>query len=124
MLKTSVTGDRAVADAMAWFARLADDLGDAHQEIEQAAERSVLELVPVLSGALIGSLHGETGPHESTLTIGEGLEYAGVQEGGWPARNIEGQGFMAAGQKTAEETSRDQIDDELDHLIRLAGLGY
>lgn len=109
---------------MARFARLADDLRDAHQEIEDAAEKSVLELVPVLSGALIGSLHGEAGAHETTLTIGEGLEYAGVQEGGWPARNIAGHGFMAAGQKTAEETSRDQIDDELDHLIRLAGLGY
>lgn len=124
MLKVTVTGDRDVADAMSRFARLAGDLSEAHREIEQEAEKSVLELVPVLSGALIGSLHGEAGPAETTLTIGEGLEYAGVQEGGWPARNIEGHGFMAAGQRTAEGTSRDQIDDELNHLIRLAGLGY
>lgn len=124
MLKATVTGDRAVADAMARFARLAGDLSDAHLVIEREAEKSVLELVPVWSGALIGSLHGESGPGETTLTIGEGLEYAGVQEGGWPARNIAGHGFMAAGQKTAEKTSKDQIDDELDHLIRLAGLGY
>lgn len=124
MLKATVTGDRAVADAMARFVRMAGDLSDAHQEIEKAAEKSVVELVPVLSGDLLGSLHGETGPDQMVLTIGEGLEYAGVQEGGWPAHNIEPHGFMAVGQKTAEETSRGHIDDELDHLIRLAGLGF
>lgn len=124
MLKVTVTGDRDVARAMSRFARMAGDLTDAHREIEQAAEKSMVELVPVLSGALLGSLHGEVGPAETSLTIGEGLEYAGVQEGGWPAHNIEGHGFMAAGQRTAEEDSRGEIEEELNHLIRLARLGY
>lgn len=124
MLTATVSGDRAVASAMARFAVLAGDMSSAHQLVEQEAEAAARELVPELSGALVGTLRGDVEQQGMTLTIGEGLEYAGVQEGGWPARNIAGHGFMAAGQQVAEENSRDAIDDELDHLIRLVGLGY
>lgn len=122
MLEVSIEGDRAVASAFARYSRMVEDLRDPLEDTVREGERVAVRLTPVLTGRLVNDFVRRSTRSEATLTVGEGVEYAGVQNYGWPARGIEGRHFVEGAQDVIDRTAGDAVSDELERAARLVGL--
>lgn len=120
MLAVEIIGDREAARAFSRFAAYVDDMSRPLGDLAREGEGVAREVAPVLSGALVSSIVGEASRSEATVTAE--AEYAGVQNYGWPARNIEASRFMEAGEEAIDRRSVDEVEDELERIARVVGL--
>lgn len=118
----TITGDRSTSAAFARYGRMVVDLEDPLEETVDAGERAAAAVTPVLSGALVRDYVVRATKTEATLTVGDRVDYAGVQNYGWPARGIEGKHFLEAAEEVIDRTAADAVSDELTRAARLAGL--
>jgi phage gpG-like protein len=86
-----VDGAVQLTAGLARFAASLDDLDAAELAAGRVVQQRASGLAPVRTGALARSITVATG---DGVTVGSGLPYAGVQEVGWAARNIQAQPFL------------------------------
>jgi len=84
------------------------------------ALEDTIPLVPVESARLAGSL--VSAPGATGVEISSDVVYAGVQNFGWPARNIAGHHFMDRAEGVIEDQAPVELENELQSLIRRVGL--
>lgn len=102
---------------------LIGDLSAAWRQIGGDMLAAITPAVPVESGALVSSLKAAPSSNGVDVTAGGGpVVYAGVQNYGWPARNIAASRFMERGERTAEERAGSEIESEISGMIRRVGL--
>lgn len=122
MISSTITGDRATALAFARYARLVGDMSRPLEEAADAGRVAAVDRAPVLTGRLVDSIVVRSSREEATLTAGEGLDYAGVQNFGWPARGIAASQFMDAAEEVVDREAADDVSGELERLARVVGL--
>lgn len=84
-----------------------DDLKDlkaTHKKIAQIVEFDALQLAPVVTGGLVGSIRASGTQTSAIVRAGRSsVPYAGPIHWGWPARNIEAQPFLVDAQSEKYE---------------------
>jgi hypothetical protein len=93
---------------------------DAFATLAAQAAQAASSAVDSESGTLAGGIRGERTKNRAGVTAS--VEYAGPINYGWPARNIEGQGFMQEADAVIEPRSVEIIEDEINRKIRQKGL--
>lgn len=115
-----VDGAVQLTAGLARFAASLEDLDAAELAAGRAVAQRAGRLAPVRTGALSRSITVSTG---DGVTVGSGLPYAGVQEVGWAARNIQAQPFLrpALADGTPEVAAAYQAEVEA-NLKRVKGV--
>lgn len=100
-----------------------EDLKDTFAGIADRATQYASSFAPVKSGALRNTIRGNRAKNKAVVTAGKSrVKYAGVQNYGWPRRNIQPSLFMQkADAKIAPEALR-LLDAGVENAIRKAGL--
>lgn len=111
----SVKGLREVVRSLNQYEGAIKDLKDANREIGSKVSATARATAPVLSGALAGSIRPNRAKQKIQIKAGGArVPYAGVQEYGWPSRNIEAQPFL----RRAAWTDRDYIKEKYTENLR------
>lgn len=119
-MRIDVEGLNEVLSGLKVLEREVSDLDDAFRNIGEDTVSEARARAPMLTGRLAGSIQATNGNNEVTITAGSGLEYAGVQEFGWPGHNIEGQHYMY--KSLDEANALQEIEGSIDEVIRRVGL--
>lgn len=122
MIRVDVDATGTLRALIALRALLAD-LSGAWRTIGGEMLAATLPAVPVESGALVSTLKAAPRSDGVDVTAGGGfVVYAGVQNYGWPARNIGASRFMERAEQTAEQRAGSEIESEISSMIRRVGL--
>lgn len=120
---TVVVDAAPVARSLLALRVLLGDLSSAWRQIGADVVTATVPFVPTKSGALVASLKAAGGRDGVDVSAGGGsVVYAGVQNFGWPARNIEASRFMDRAQSAAETEAPRELESEIQSLIRRVGL--
>ena len=119
-----VTGLRETLKDLEQLGLDVDDFKDTFSAISQRGAQLAAGFVRSDTGALAGSIRGNRAKNRSTVMAGRGKtkNYAGVQNYGWPARNIPAQGFMQKADERLKPTIIPMLENELNAKIRKRGL--
>lgn len=121
MLTLEAYGGDRVAAAFAKVRARLRDLSDAWRLIGADVLSTAVRLTPVQSGALVRSLRVEVRP--DYLSVQSSLIYAGVQNRGWPARNIEARNFLTGRTFSPNESGAVRnVENAIEAAARRAGL--
>lgn len=120
MITVSVSGDRTVARGLGTLAARLSDLSPAFRALGVRMRQTAAPVTPFLTGRLVRSLTARENRHG--VTLGSDLVYAGVQNYGWPARNIRGRHFLEKAEELADRQGPDEVEDLLTATARRAGL--
>lgn len=100
-----------------------EDLKNAFAEVADLGARIAAGYVQSDSGALAADVRGNRAKSKAVITAGRAsLPYAGVQNYGWPARNISPQGFMQAADRDLQPISLRLLEAEINKQIRRRGM--
>lgn len=119
-MRIDVDGLNEVLSAFKVLTHEVSDLDDAFRNIGENTVREARARAPMLTGRLAGSIQATNGNNEVTITAGSGLEYAEVQEFGWPGHNIEGSHYMY--RSLDYDNALQEIEGSIDEVIRRVGL--
>lgn len=116
-MRIDVDGALEVANSIQVLAREVSNLDEAFSRIgEDIADRARAR-APKLSGLLASTIQATNARNnEVTISAGNGLEYAGVQEFGWPQHNIEPHNYMYGSINFS--SALEEVDGEIDNVIR------
>lgn len=114
-----VVGLKETIRSLEQFGVSAEDLKTAFGKIGLIVVQDAQVLVPTESGALAASIKASKTKNKSTVRAGGARTlYAGVQEYGWPAHNIEPSSYLRGAVEQNQGNATRLIDDELGDLIR------
>lgn len=95
-----------------------DDLKDVMASIAQKGAALAERYAPSRSGRLRGTIRGNRAKGKATVTAGRArVQYAGVQNYGWPRRGIRGALFMQRADKDLADIAPKMLSDGLDQII-------
>jgi phage gpG-like protein len=124
------TGTRVsgLKQALANLSKLGLDVDDFKETFGSIASRGAdiaAGFVNSRSGKLAGSVRGNRAKNRSVVMAGRGKtrNYAGVQNYGWPRRNIPAQRFMQRADDQLKPRLPAMLENELQDKIRRRGLG-
>lgn len=119
----TVTGVSAVVRDLQAIGVQVEDLKDAFSEIAELGARVAAANVDSDTGRLARDVRGNRAKSKAVITAGRAsLPYAGVQNYGWPAHNIEPQGFMQKADRTLRPLALKMLEREINHQIRKRGM--
>lgn len=122
--KVVVVGDRETRLAFKRLGLKARDLSDAFGRIAADAASDARMLAPKVSGRLAADVRPSKAKTKAVVMVGRvSVPYAGVQEFGWPRRNIAAQPFMRPAADSKAESAAEEINREMKKQIRSVGLG-
>lgn len=103
-----------------------DDLADlkaTHKKIAQIVEFDALQLAPVVTGGLVGSIRASGTQTAAIVRAGRStVPYAGPIHWGWPARNITAQPFLVDAQEAKYEDWMGEYTQMVDKALdKIAG---
>lgn len=103
-----------------------DDLADlkaTHKKIAQIVEFDALQLAPVVTGGLVGSIRASGTQTAAIVRAGrKSVPYAGPIHWGWPARNITAQPFLVDAQEAKYEDWMSEYTEMVDKALdKIAG---
>lgn len=103
-----------------------DDLGDlkaTHKKVAQIVEFDALQLAPVVTGGLVGSIRASGTQTSAIVRAGrKSVPYAGPIHWGWPARNITAQPFLVDAQEAKYEDWMQEYTQMVDKALnKVAG---
>lgn len=103
-----------------------DDLADlkaTHKKIAQIVEFDALQLAPVVTGGLVGSIRASGTQTAAIVRAGRStIPYAGPIHWGWPARNITAQPFLVDAQEAKYEDWMGEYTQMVDKALdKIAG---
>lgn len=125
MITVSVRGFDRVAHGLRTLAARVRDLAPAWRLVGARVIATAKPLTPVLTARLVNSLRAEATRDDLLIRAGGGsIEYAGVQNFGWAARNIKGHHYLEGGpaEAVARREAPRQVEALLTRTARLAGL--
>lgn len=100
-----------------------DDLKDVFSEIAAEGASFSRSRIDSKSGRLAGSARGNRAKGKAMVTWGRAsVPYAGVQNYGWPARNIDPQDFTGATDAHMEPRALASFEEGVERAIRRRGL--
>lgn len=102
-----------------------DELNDMKvmQSIAEEGASLVRAFAPVDTGRLVGTTRASKSKNKAVVRIGNrSVVYAGVQNWGWPARNITGQQFLARADQALKPHIEPMIEEAIKRIIRARGL--
>jgi hypothetical protein len=117
----TVHGDR---ETVAALRRFDDRLGELpHEQPAELVAGAARSLVPILGGGLLDTIRVERSEAGASVLAGSPLvPYAGVQNSGWPARNIPATHYLDDARDSSVEGVVGAYDDAVGKLIdRLDG---
>lgn len=120
MITASVSGERTVARGLGTLAARLSDLSPAFRALGARMRDVAVPVTPFLTGRLARSLLARDAAQG--LTFGSDVVYAGVQNYGWPRRNIIGRHFLTPAEELADREGPQEIEDLLTATARRAGL--
>lgn len=99
------------------------DLKDTHKKIAQIVEFDALQLAPVVTGGLVGSIRASGTQSAAIVRAGrKSVPYAGPIHWGWPQRNITAQPFLIDAQAEKYEDWMREYTQLVDKAIdKIAG---
>lgn len=123
MIKVRVYGEDRVQAAFRQMRRGVEDLTAGWRRIGARLESTAVPLTPVLTGRLVASLKTRTSRMGVEFSAGGGpVVYAGVQNYGWPARNIQGRHFFDRSIEANEAAIPNEVMNAVEAVARRAGL--
>lgn len=118
-----VTGLRETVRGLEKTGVAVADLKQAFGAIAAAGARFARGFAPSRSGRLEGTIRGNKAKNKAVITAGRAsVPYAGPANYGWPARNITANPFMQKADEAMEPVALDQLQDEIQDIIRRNGL--
>jgi phage gpG-like protein len=91
----SIQGVKEVTDSLNRMARDLESNLDLNKELSTTLAQKASALAPRLTGALASSVQGNPSAEKAQILAGGvGVPYAGVQEYGWPEKNINAQPYL------------------------------
>lgn len=100
-----------------------DDIKDGFAEIASQGARIAAHLVRSRTGRLASTLRGNRAKNKAVITAGRAkVKYAGVQNYGWPAKNIKAQGFMQEADEVLKPIAVRQLENAINRSIHRRGL--
>lgn len=119
-----VTGLREMVRDLEAVGVEVEDLKDAFGAIAQEGAEVGRGLTPQRSGRLAGSTRGNRAKAKAVVTWGRAsIPYAGVQNYGWPRRNIRPQEFAQGTDRVMSPIAVRKLEDNIEQVIRERGLG-
>lgn len=116
-MRIDVDGIHAVSESIDVLAREVSNLDDALGRIGEDIASRARARAPKLSGLLASTIQATNARNnEVTISAGNGLEYAGVQEFGWAQHNIEPHNYMYGSINFS--SALEEVDGEIDNVIR------
>lgn len=95
VISISVEGEAQVKAALDKVERDLTDRLSLNKELSQDLSRKASAMAPRLTGALASSVKGNATNDKAQILAGsQAVPYAGVQEYGWPAKNIQAQPYL------------------------------
>lgn len=125
MITVSVRGLDRVAHGLRALTGRLRDLSPAWRLLGARVVTTAKPLTPVLTARLVNSIRARATRGDLLISAGGGsIEYAGVQNFGWAARNIKGHHYLAGGpaEAVARREAPRQVEALLTRTARLAGL--
>lgn len=119
-----VEGLRETQRALAKLGVSVEELKDVMADVAREAAQVTAGFVPVKSGALKNTVRGNRAKGRATVTVGRSKtsKYAGVQNYGWPAKNIPATNFVQKTDEAFGDRAVHMVDDGIQRLIRDHGL--
>lgn len=118
-----VTGLREVTRDLIQAGLEIDDMKDVFSELAAEGASFSRSQINSKSGKLAGSARGNRAKGKAMVTWGRAtVPYAGPQNYGWPARNIEAQDFTGATDDHMEPVALSRFEDGVDRVLRRRGL--
>lgn len=115
----AVKGLREVVRSFNQYAGAVQDLKEANHAIGSKVAQTASAIAPKSSGALAGSVKANKAKQKIQIRAGGAkVPYAGVQEYGWAARNIQAQPFLRRAAWTNREYTRTQYVSNLNAIRR------
>lgn len=91
----TIQGVKEVKDSLDKLARDLESNIELNKELSTTLSQKASALAPRLTGALASSVQGNPSAEKAQILAGSAaVPYAGVQEYGWPARNIQAQPYL------------------------------
>lgn len=107
-IEVTVTGLKETLDALKKVEGALDNLTDANRTIASTIASKASALAPRLTGALASSIKGTSDKDRIRITAGgDRVVYAGVQEYGWPEKNIQAQPYL-----------RPAVQDNMSYIVQ------
>ena len=123
MITIEVEAARVHAAFLDLVRRISSGLRGSWSQVGARAVSTTITVTPVQSGRLVATLKASEGAGGIEIKAGGGsVVYAGVQNFGWPRRNIAAQRFMDAAAETIATEAPDELGSEIQSLIDRVGL--
>lgn len=118
-----VQGLNGVVRALTQMGLEVEDLKNAFSKIADEGAQVAAREAPKRSGTLAGDIRGNRAKSKAVVAAGrKSVPYAGVQNFGWPARNIKANPFMQRTDATMQPRAIQMLEDEINNQIRKRGL--
>lgn len=106
-LSVNVTGIEEVTKLLNQVVNNLESMTSANKEISQTLSSKASAMAPRRTGALASSVKGNPSGQKAQIMAGSNaVPYAGVQEYGWPAKNIQAQPYL-----------RPAVNDNMGYII-------
>jgi len=107
VISISVEGEAQVKAALAKVEKDLIDRSELNKDLSTELSRKASAMAPRLTGALASSVKGNPSNEKAQILAGSNsVPYAGVQEYGWPQRNIQAQPYL-----------RPAVFDNMDYIV-------
>jgi hypothetical protein len=119
-----VEGLNGVVRALLQLGLDAEDLKEAFGPIAAEGARVAAGFVHSRTGRLAGTVRGNRARNKAVIVAGRGrVKYAGVQNYGWPRRNVKAQEFMQKADAVMEPQAVRRLEQAINNAIDRRGLG-
>lgn len=118
-----ITGLNKVVKGLQELGLELDDLKDAFGALASEGARLAAGFVQSRSGRLAGTVRGNRAKNKAIVSAGRAkVRYAGVQNYGWPKKNITAQGFMQKADEVLKPLAVIQLEKAINESIQRRGL--
>lgn len=94
-IEISIEGVKQVQDTLDKLGRDLESNLDLNKELSSTLSQKASVMAPRLTGALASSVQGNPSAEKAQILAGsDAVPYAGVQEYGWPQKNIKAQPYL------------------------------
>jgi len=94
-IKISIEGVKQAEAALDKLSKSLESNLSLNKELSSTLSKKASAMAPKLTGALASSVQGNASPEKAQILAGSNaVPYAGVQEYGWPQKNIKAQPYL------------------------------
>jgi phage gpG-like protein len=118
-ISISIEGVKQVQDTLDKLARDLESNLELNKELSTTLSKKASVMAPKLTGALASSVVGNPSADKAQIVAGSAaVPYAGVQEYGWPSRNIEAQPYLRPAVYDNMEYIVEKYNDNIEKAIK------